>query len=179
MGSSAIPTWGIVRRAGADDAESLASFARTSFVDTFGSANTESNMSEYLSKAFGTDVQREELLNPRNAIFIAERDGVLIGYVMMRDTAVPECVADRNALEIVRLYVSKSLIGGGLGSALMQRAIDEARAQGKSTIWLCVWEENPAAIAFYTRWGYVRRGDHTFVLGSDLQTDHIMTREVV
>ena len=45
-------------------------------------------------------------------------------------------------------------------------------------IWLGVWEQNPRAIAFYTKWGFVEVGAQTFRLGSDLQRDLVMAREL-
>jgi ribosomal protein S18 acetylase RimI-like enzyme len=37
-----------------------------------------------------------------------------------------------------------------------------------------VWERNPRAQAFYRKMGFVDVGAHTFVVGSDAQTDRLM-----
>jgi hypothetical protein len=42
-----------------------------------------------------------------------------------------------------------------------------------------VWERNPHAIAFYLKAGFVEVGGPLFVVGSDPQTDRIMTRPLV
>lgn len=54
------------------------------------------------------------------------------------------------------------------------RALDAAREAGAVTLWLGVWERNPHAIAFYGKAGFVEVGAHTFVVGTDPQTDRII-----
>jgi len=41
-------------------------------------------------------------------------------------------------------------------------------------VWLGVWEENPRAIAFYKKNGFVEFDKHIFKLGNDEQTDIMM-----
>jgi len=41
-------------------------------------------------------------------------------------------------------------------------------------IWLGVWEENPRAINFYKKNGFVEFDKHIFTLGDDEQTDIMM-----
>jgi ribosomal protein S18 acetylase RimI-like enzyme len=43
---------------------------------------------------------------------------------------------------------------------------------------LGVWENNPKAIAFYTKWGFENVGVHTFVLGSEEQRDFILLKNI-
>ena len=66
----------------------------------------------------------------------------------------------------------------GLGTRFMRSAFDMARAQGKSIIWLGVWEHNEAALAFYKRMGFAQFGSHDFMLGADRQTDLLMEAAV-
>jgi GNAT superfamily N-acetyltransferase len=78
----------------------------------------------------------------------------------------------------VRIYAEQSAIGKGVGAALMQYSIDLGREKGMKWIWLGVWEHNHRAIAFYTKWGFEKFGDHPFVLGADVQTDWWMRRKL-
>jgi ribosomal protein S18 acetylase RimI-like enzyme len=41
-----------------------------------------------------------------------------------------------------------------------------------------VWEHNPRAQRFYRKQGFETVGTHRFVLGTDVQTDEVMTREI-
>ena len=58
----------------------------------------------------------------------------------------------------------------------MDAVLDAARARGAKTLWLGVWERNQRAVAFYEKYGFTRVGEHTFVLGSDAQTDWLFVR---
>jgi ribosomal protein S18 acetylase RimI-like enzyme len=45
-------------------------------------------------------------------------------------------------------------------------------------MWLGVWEYNPRAQRFYEKNGFRMVDKHTFVLGSDPQTDLLMQKEL-
>ena len=81
-------------------------------------------------------------------------------------------------IELKRLYVARAWHGRGVAQALMDAALDAARARGAQKLWLGVWERNPRAVAFYAKYGFVRVGEHTFVLGGDAQTDWLFVRPV-
>lgn len=167
-----------LRRAGPADAAALACFAARAFTDTFAAQNTPEDMAVYLAEAFGDAQQRAELTDPRCTVFLAERDGEIVGYAMLRDGPPPDCVPDASAIEIARLYAGQRWIGAGIGALLMQRCLVEAAARGRRTIWLGVWERNVRAIGFYQRWHFSVVGSQPFQLGSDRQNDRVMTRRV-
>ena len=169
----------VLRRASAGDAARIATFAAASFTDTFATQNRPEDMATYLAEAFGEAVQRAELSDPDCTVFIAERDGEIVGYAMLRDGPHPPCVADANAIEIARLYAGQRWIGAGIGALLMQRCLVEASSRGRRTIWLGVWERNVRAIAFYQRWHFSIVGSQPFQLGTDRQNDRVMARRVV
>jgi diamine N-acetyltransferase len=167
-----------LRRATPADAAPLATFAAAAFVDTFGAQNRPEDMSAYLAEAFGEPLQRAELTDPRCTVFLAERDGEIVGYAMLRDGVAPACVSDGSAIEIARLYAGQRWIGAGIGALLMQRCLVEAASRGRRTIWLGVWERNVRAIGFYQRWHFTIVGSQAFQLGSDRQNDRVMARHV-
>src|SRR5215218_6648828 len=158
-----------LRRATPADAARLAAFA-----DTFGAQNRPEDMAAYLAEAFGEAAQRAELTDPRFTVFLAELDGELAGYAMLREGPAPPCVPDASAIEIARLYAGRRWIGAGLGTLLMQRCLVEAASRGRRTIWLGVWERNARAICFYQRWHFTIVGSQPFQLGSDRQNDRVM-----
>ena len=157
------------------DAALLASLAESCFIDTFGAQNTADDMAMYVAGAFGESIQRDELADPRNTVVIAERDGEVAGYAMLREEASGD---RRTAIEIVRLYSIASLIGRGIGATLMERCLAIAAERGKDVVWLGVWERNVRAIRFYERSGFADVGSQAFTLGRDLQTDRVMMRRV-
>lgn len=83
------------------------------------------------------------------------------------------------ALEIERIYIRNNYQKHGLGSLLLNKAIEIAMECNKKKIWLGVWEKNKNAIAFYKKKGFVQTGKHSFHLGDEEQTDFIMTKALI
>lgn len=167
-----------LRRGTVADADELASFGAHAFASAFGPDNTPENMAQYLEGAFSASFIKSQLADPACLFLLAEIGDHLVGYAMLRQGPVPEPADGENPVELVRIYADPSRIGTGIGSALMSAAIQAAAAGGHRTVWLGVWEHNQRAIAFYRRWGFVKVGEKTFVLGTDPQTDHVMVRRV-
>lgn len=167
-----------IRRATESDADLLASLGATTFYQSFAAQNTPENMTAYLAATFGPEKQRAELADPRNIFLIAENAGVAIGYAHLRTGKPPACVSDPKAIELVRLYVSSTFQGSGVGGRLMDACLTEARQAGHQTIWLGVWQQNTRAQAFYHRWNFSIVGEHVFQLGDDPQMDWLMERAV-
>jgi ribosomal protein S18 acetylase RimI-like enzyme len=82
-------------------------------------------------------------------------------------------------VQLHQIYVLERARSGGVGAALLQAVIAEARARGAASLWLGVWSQNPRAVRFYERHGFAIVGSHTFVLGTDAQRDHVMARALV
>jgi ribosomal protein S18 acetylase RimI-like enzyme len=169
-----------LRRAVAADAAALAEFAQRSFVETFGAANRPEDMAAYLPTAYGEARQRAEIVHPKWTTLLAENiaTGDLLGFVQLREGAAGPTVRGRDPIEIQRFYVDSAFHGRGLAKALMAAAEAAAREAGWTTLWLGVWEKNARAIAFYEKCGFLHVGEHPFLLGSDLQTDWVMEKEL-
>ena len=166
----------LVRPADASDAEILLALGARTFAETFAADNTAEDMDAYLSSAFSTARTAAELADKESTFFIAEVEGEAAGYAKLRSGAPPECVTGENPVELARLYVGEEWLGRGVGQALMQRCVDEARRAGARTMWLGVWERNWRAQAFYRKWGFRAVGEQVFLLGSDAQLDWLMER---
>jgi ribosomal protein S18 acetylase RimI-like enzyme len=168
----------VTRPARPEDAALLAELGASTFLETYESANTSENLAAYTAAAFGEAIQREELEDPDATVFFAEREGDVVGYVMLRERTPPASLGLDDALEIARFYARQRAVGIGVGAALMQRAIAEAAGRGKDAVWLAVWSRNERAIRFYESWGFHRSGTQPFLLGTDLQTDLVMVRRL-
>ena len=84
----------------------------------------------------------------------------------------------KDAIEIVRIYSINTYLGTGVGQQLMRQSIFLAKKMKKEIVWLGVWEKNPRAIAFYTKWGFEKFAEHDFVLGDDVQRDWLMMKKI-
>jgi diamine N-acetyltransferase len=177
-----------IRRATIDDRSTLAALARRTFLAAFGSDNDADDLERYVDEALSEARFAEQLTEPDATFLLIEqaptggRSGPApastpVGYAHLRPGSAP-AVEGVDPVELVRLYVEHHLTGSGHGARLLQAAIDEAGGRGHDTLWLGVWEHNHAAQRFYERWGFRQVGVVRFVLGSDVQTDRIMSRPV-
>ena len=176
------PAWSnsnlIIRLAKMDDAGLLAELGARTFSETFAADNSPADMAAYLASSFSEAQQAAELTDPHATFHIAEADGVAVGYAMLRSGSVLDSVTDDEPIELVRLYVSREHLGGGVGAALMRVCVNEASRRGHRTLWLGVWEHNHRAQAFYRKWNFHEVGTHIFQLGEDAQTDILMERSI-
>lgn len=165
-----------IREANLEDATQISTFGARTFEEAFGPQNTMEDMQEYLSVNFSEGQIRSQLLDPSATFLLAYKDSRLIGYSMLLDRDAPESVSGKNPVELVRIYVDTSLIGGGYGSKLMEATIKKAYEGGHDVIWLGVWEKNERAIGFYLKLRFSIVGSKEFLLGSDIQQDLVMER---
>ena len=107
---------------------------------------------------------------------LAEAGGRLAGYAQLRSGPAPACVTGVDPIELMRFYVSREWHGRGVAQSLMGSIMQEAAGRGARTLWLGVWERNQRAQAFYRKAGFTDAGSHVFMVGTDPQTDRIMTR---
>jgi diamine N-acetyltransferase len=165
-----------IRRATVEDAAPLAELAARTFWDTFAEHNRPADMHAYMSEAFTVARLAAELADPRATFLLAEAGGGAAGYAKLYAGESPACVSGPRPVEIARLYVAREYLGRGLGPALMEACLDEARRGGYGTVFLGVWERNERAKAFYRKCGFAVVGKHEFILGEDRQTDLWMER---
>lgn len=161
-----------------DDLDLLLQLSRRTYEDTFAASNTPENMKAYLDRAFGADQLRHELMDPNSVFYFLYADRTLSGYLKLNEALAQTDVHDADALEIERIYVTKAAQGRGLGQILMDQALADASARGKTFVWLGVWERNERALCFYHKNGFYKAGEHSFFLGADEQTDFIMRRDL-
>ncbi len=163
------------RVATAADASALAEFARRAFHDAYLAVMEPELMQRVLTEQFGPARQRAEIEDPSASWVVAEVGGVLAGYAYLRQGRMPEVGTPPAPVEVARFYVDRAWHGQGLGRALMDAAVRQARRLGGRTLWLAVWQRNPRAIAFYRKYGFARIGvcswEHTpGALEDDLMT---------
>lgn len=164
----------VVRRAVIADAAALAELAERTFRKAFGAANDPADMESHCVSSYGAAIQARELADPQMATLVVERATQLIAYGQLRRGAAPPCVLARSPIEIQRFYVDQDWHGQGVAQRLMTELIATADTIGADTIWLGVWERNPRAIAFYTKFGFTPVGSQIFQVGRDPQRDLVL-----
>lgn len=161
-----------------DQSEELLDFAKETFIESFAAVNSKSDMDIYLADKF-TNAQMEYELNTEGSEFYsATIDNCWVGYLKVnKGTAQTEKIGD-SFLEIERIYVHSKYHGHGVAQELYNKALSLAKESQLDSVWLGVWEENPRAIRFYQKCGFVVFDKHEFKLGNCIQTDLMMQLEL-
>ena len=131
-----------IRAAVSQDAESLASLASRSKAHWGYSQEFMDACREELL------VQPSDIENPDFSYVVGEVDDAIVGfYALERLTALE--------VELRALFVEPTLIGSGIGRALMENAKSRARQLGAESI---VIQGDPNAADFYRATGATRKG---------------------
>ena len=129
-------------------------------------------MQSHTAQKFNPQQISLELQDANNQYYLAYNEGIAVGYLKLNlnDAA--------NGLEIARIYARQTHWGRGVGQVLLQQAITVAQTNRIPYIWLGVWQQNPRAISFYQKMGFVIIGTMPYYMGDEAQTDWIMKLKV-
>lgn len=160
------------------DLDDLRKVSIETFVETFGDQNTDEDINEYVRNSLSRAELRRQMREQESAFFFAVIDDDVAGYLKLNVGAAQTEQVGEDALKVERIYALRRFKRQGLGTLMMERAMNEAANRGLNTVWLGVWEHNVAAQRFYERLGFSVFGSHVFTLGDDEQTDLLMKRAV-
>jgi ribosomal protein S18 acetylase RimI-like enzyme len=149
------------------------------YYDTFKKTSDRKDMQQYLDTAFPTRKLMDELKNPNCLFYLAYWDSELVGYMKLNLEEAQTDVKDPDALEIERFYVLKWFQRNKIGSRMMEKALEVAKEYKKSYLWLGVWEHNHKAQRFYQHAGFRVIGQHPFQMGSKMETDLLMRKDLM
>ena len=169
----------IIRKVVNEEASLLREVQISTFMETFAAFNTEENMRQYISDSFSEEKVEKELSDPDCTFYFAVWEEMPVGYLKVNTAAAQTDLNDPLSLEIERIYVLQSMKGKKIGKKLMKQAFLHAKTMGCAYIWLGVWEMNRPAIEFYEYAGFRVFGEHSFVLGEDIQKDLLMRKDVI
>ncbi|WP_183560099.1 GNAT family N-acetyltransferase [Mucilaginibacter sp. SP1R1] len=161
------------------DADILLRFSKKTFFDFWAPLNSTADMEAYASVAFTEQKIGSELHNPDSAFYFAMVNGQITGYLKLNYNTAQTEFQDSNALEVERIYVLAEHHGKKIGHHLLDFALQQALDKKLQYVWLGVWEHNKKAQKFYEQHGFKVFSNHTFMLGSDIQADLLMKRELI
>lgn len=168
-----------IRRGNAADAETLSRCMADWFLAAYAHASDAANTAAFVRSNFDPQKQARELADPQIVTLIAQDGEDWAGYAQLRlATPTPDCVARSDAAELGRFYFAPAQHGRGSAGQMMQAVRAEARARGRSWLWLLVWQEQPQAIRFYEKQGFEKVGTAIFMVGEDRKHDFVMCGEV-
>jgi ribosomal protein S18 acetylase RimI-like enzyme len=151
------------------DAPALAKLGTDAFVATFGHLYSRENLAMFLDEYRTAEKYAGDMRDPGTRIVLAEADGRLLGYSLLvlgkgLDERPPPQPARRAFLS--QLYCAPGGTGQGVGAALIERVIAEAREWGADALQLTVYSENFGAQRFYARYGFAKVADTSFWVGN-------------
>lgn len=165
------------RLATAADAITLSELAAEVFRDAYRSAfDSDQQVEDFIATNFTPSVMSAELEAGHAWYSIGLVNGIAAGFIKMERTAAPACVGCLPSIELAKLYVLRPFHGCGIANVLMERGLEHASLSGASQVWLCVWERNARAAAFYRRWGFTSVGEMSFLWSGVAFRDFVMTR---
>ncbi len=156
----------------------LLEFAKRTFLETYATVNSESDMRKYVSENFSRSRFNEEFYSQGSEFFSAKIDSRWVGYLKVNRGNTQTEQPLQNSLEIERIYVIANFHGQGIAQKLYSKAVSLARSYQSEYLWLGVWEENLKAIKFYQKCGFELFGQHKFRLGDAIQNDLIMSLKI-
>ncbi len=171
-----------IRQCTRDDLEELIRIGRETYYDAFHSLNRAETMDAYLNESFDREKIKAELAEPASRFYFCFTDSEAAlpsGYFKINFPSAQTDLNEPGSVELERIYVRAEYQGNGIGAGIMSHVESIARTSGASRIWLGVWEKNTAAISFYKKSGFVITGNHSFVMGNEVQDDYIMTRKLI
>lgn len=158
------------------DLGTLLSISKQTFFDAFEALNNPDDFKAYTDAAFTAEKLLSELENPNSEFYFTVYQDEIAGYIKLNFAGAQTEFQDMEALEVERIYVSSAYQNKQVGQLMLSFAVDTARNRNLKYIWLGVFEKNTNAIRFYERHGFLKFGNHYFMVGTDKQTDILMKR---
>ena len=156
------------------DEETLALVGAATFLETFAGLLTGPDIVAHCRVQHASSRYAAWLADAKYRLCIAELKGAAVGFVVLSPPDLPVSVT-QDDIELKRIYLLHRFQGGGLGRALLEWSVAQARELGKRRLLLGVKADNTAALAFYDRVGFVRIGERKFLVGSMLCDDYILS----
>lgn len=156
----------------------LQQISRETFKETFDEYTAAKDMARFLQEDYATPKLLAEISNPNSRFFFLLVEGKIAGYLKVNVGDAQTEQLKENALEVERIYLRSSFQHQGLGNVLLDYAEAIARKEGKSYMWLGVYEHNTNAQRFYKRHGFKRVSEHVFQVGNDPQVDYLLAKKL-
>ena len=158
-----------LRGANDADAPAIAELGRASFVAAFGHLYQPEDLAAFLAEYRTPEKFLQHLADPPTLIRLAEVDGEIAAYCLIvrghKFDEQPDPRPERPVF-ISQLYCAPGMTGRGLGAALIEWAIGEARGWNADAVQLSVFSDNLGAQRFYQRYGFGKVADIDFWVGN-------------
>lgn len=166
-----------IRPCTADDAVRLSTVAAATFLETYAGIVDGPDILHHCQTTHAPAAYAALLADPSRRLFLAEIDAgrAPIGFLLLGPCDLP-VAAQPGDMELTRIYALHRFHGGGLGQAMMDTAVETARAAGAKRLLLAAYQRNGRALAFYGRNGFKQVGTRVFHVGENGYDDFVLAR---
>lgn len=91
------------------------------------------------------------VLGENTELWVAEKDGRAVGFLTLR---IGTTLHGRRSATIEELVVDPTVRRGGIGRALVEKAIEQARGAGAWSLELATYEDGADTHEFYEKFGF-------------------------
>ncbi|HEY4356495.1 MAG TPA: N-acetyltransferase [Acidobacteriaceae bacterium] len=181
-----------LRRATPADAIAMGLIGSAAFLEAFTWLLPGQDILDFCTRSHNAEFYAKYLALPDTNITLAETaTGAPIGYAMLTAPDIPSIEVHAGDIELKRLYLfsrfrslktpvldetGQVVAGLRTGQALMDAAVAEARAMGRTRLLLGTHAGNQRAIGFYHRNGFTEVGTRSFHVGSQICCDYILAK---
>ena len=167
-----------LRRATAADAAALSLVAGATFLEAFAGVLAGEDILAHVGRNSSAGVFAGYLDAGAIATLGEAAAGAApLGYTLLTEPDLPVPARDGD-IELKRIYTLAPTWGSGLGAALIDRAVADARGAGHRRMLLGVYGGNRRAQRFYEKQGFATAGTRRFLVGATWHDDLIYAREL-
>ncbi|MRI34028.1 N-acetyltransferase [Endozoicomonas sp. OPT23] len=167
----------MIRKATKEDAANIAALSIQVWLHTYATDGVRDKISNYVLKAFSVEAIEDNIASENEHYFLFTDGEHLLGYTLL-NSSVDLSSSDVDLVEMSRLYVQEHHHGKGIGSQLINKAMEWCSENNKAGLWLTVYHKNLRAIRFYQHHGFVHDSDTWFELDDERHVNHIYERHV-
>ena len=169
----------IIRPATLDDRAFIRSVSERTWPSTYGHIISQEQIDFMLDWMY-SDESLAEQFEKGHQFFIANLNGADIGFCSVSNEGAENELAEKEvpnntSHKLNKLYVLPSAHGTGSGKSLLYKAIEVAKTEGSSSLFLQVNKLN-TAYTFYLKNGFVKEQEFKFDIGNGFYMDDYVMR---
>ena len=168
-----------IRRATISDIQIISALGITTCYEAYFELDPSQDLAEYCVKFFGLQTLTAELEDANSTFLIAELNDKAVGYAKLREGKKIECLNDKHAIEVQRIYLLEKVKCRNFGRALMEKCFVIGKEKGYETLWLGVWDKNVHAQKFYESIGMKNVGTTDFSDGKNEFINLVYAKEIL
>ena len=165
----------IIRPATLSDRAFIRSVSERTWPSTYGHIISQEQIDFMLDWMY-SDESLAEQFQKGHQFYIASLNGEDVGFCSVSAEQADEVMNPAlNSHKLNKLYVLPSSHGTGSGKALLQKAIEVAKADGSTSLFLQVNKDNKA-YHFYIKNGFIKESESVFEIGNGFVMDDYVMR---